>query len=42
MKKESIIKLILVGDKKVGKTNLIKRFINNTFSSYYYNTRCKY
>ena len=42
MKKEVLIKLIIVGDRKVGKTNLIKRFIDNKFDTYYYNTRCNY
>ena len=42
MEKETLIKIIVLGDKKVGKTNIIRRFNFNTFDKYYYSTNCKY
>ena len=32
---DSIIKIIIIGDPGVGKTNILNRFINNTFSDNY-------
>ena len=33
MKEDYKFKIVIVGDSGVGKTNLVKRFIQNTFSS---------
>ena len=41
MKSENEIKIVVLGDAKVGKTVLLKRYISNYFDSYYYNTYCK-
>ena len=34
-------KIILLGDSGVGKTTLLRRYIEHYFDNYYYNTYCK-
>ena len=40
-KKDFTFKVILLGDVKVGKSEIMRRYIDNYFDNYYYNTYCK-
>ena len=36
LKKNSLAKIVLIGDKKVGKTSIMNKYVQNQFSEKYY------
>ena len=39
--KKKSLRIVVLGDSNVGKSNLITRFINGIYSNFYHKTYCK-